>query len=530
MDDQAPRALPPTEHDSAVASLDQQYFHPFVTNSSFGLAPECYALLLQEEPRAEHLAPNCRDLVDDFTFSSFDNFCSVQAIQEEPIDFSYEGARVFAGAWMNSKSTIDVGNQQEPGAPPYFAPQANLTSTSNSVTAESLLGERSIAQQNCDTFFVDLSSNDPTVLFTNASSTSFSQKRKRETKSAYINTMDYPQSQNPRHSQDNANGSTNQNSIHHDTESQLQSGSVFAACHLWLSTHSNQHPPEHVISGLAFAFQVPFDKIRQWFRTQLRGVPTNATPPSQPPPELLRNDTPSSVAIAACHIWLSTHLNAMPPEHVIFALSLAFDSPFDSLCNWFRTQLKACCRQPSPMDSSTTFPYRTNQHKCNRNSHADGTATFFTKDSDKPYACTSKCGRNFRTKDDWRKHEEINYPQRIWLCRLPGCAAKSQEKRVKFRKEHFKKHLEFYHSEEPLDENEVAKSCITIDSMFDRECLFHGCTTIFHTWKDRINHIAKHFSTQPWKSSERRTSKDSSREADSGTTTLNMMPRHSIGG
>ena len=104
----------------------------------------------------------------------------------------------------------------------------------------------------------------------------------------------------------------------------------------------------------------------------------------------------------------------------------------------------------------------------------------------------------FRTKDDRSEHEEINYTRRFCLCQLPECAVRSQETVVKFRKEHFKKHMELYHMQETFDELEIAKSCITMDSIFECECLFHGCNVLLHTWKDRINQIAKHFSTQYW--------------------------------
>ena len=530
MDDLAPRSFQQSEHDPAIASLDQQIFDPFVIDSSFDLPSECFASLFHGELRAEHHAPSGSDTITEYLLSPFDNFHSVQAFQAESSDFLYEGTGVFPGASIHSASTIGVGSQQQPGAPIYFVPTATLTSTSPSVITGSPLRESLTVQHDRDTFSLDSSNNDPMVLFQDASSNPVPQKREREVKTTCGNTLESQQSPNPRSNQDsNDVERTSQSSVQHNGEASLESGSVFAACHLWLSTNPYQHPPKYVMSGLAFAFQVPFDKIRQWFRTQLRGVRQNASSASQSPPELPRMDPPSSVAIAACHIWLSTHFNAMPPEHVIFALSLAFASSFDSLCDWFRTQLKPCGRVRVSIDSNIILSYRTNQHKCNRNNHDDST-TYFTRDKDKPYACTSRCGRNFKTKDDWRKHEEINYPQKIWLCQLPGCAAKPHEKRVKFRKEHFKKHLELYHNGETLDENEVAKSCITIDSIFHSECLFHGCNTMLYTWKDRINHVAKHFSTQSWNSSEWRLLKGSNLVAESGAITPNLRPTSLIGG
>ncbi|MCJ1295977.1 hypothetical protein MMC34_007542 [Xylographa carneopallida] len=523
MDDRAPRSFQRTEHDLALASLGEQYLDAFVTNSALDLPFECPDFLLQEEPRAECYALRGHNIATDFLVSPFDPFRSVQASQLEFDDFSSEHTGVFSGAWIDLASTIGSSNQQQPDASLYFTPSETIPSMlnsrtavpsmSNSRTAVSSLSERSTMQRDYDMFLFDMSKNDPMIPFNDTSSTLSPQKRKRKDETISNNTLDSQQFRTPRKSKNYEIEGTNQCSFQLDGGAPLESGSVFAACHLWLSTHPNQHPPEYVISGLAFAFLVPFDRIRQWFRFQLRDALQSSTPTSQTPPKILRNDPPSSVAIAACHIWLSTRLNVMPADHVIFALSLAFDSSFDSLCDWFRTQLKPYSQVRIPLDCSSAFSYRTNQHKCNRDNYDDGTM-YFTREKEKPYACTSRCGRNFRTKDDWRKHEEINYPQRIWLCKLPGCAAKSQEKRVKFRKEHFKKHLELCHNGETLDQDEVAESCVTIDSIFDRECLFHGCHTMLHTWKDRINHIAKHFSTQSWTSSEWRLPKDSIVVAD----------------
>jgi hypothetical protein len=42
----------------------------------------------------------------------------------------------------------------------------------------------------------------------------------------------------------------------------------------------------------------------------------------------------------------------------------------------------------------------------------------FARDPEKPYCCTLGCGAMFKDKDDWRKHEERNYPQKGWICDL----------------------------------------------------------------------------------------------------------------
>ncbi|KAH0537549.1 hypothetical protein FGG08_005648 [Glutinoglossum americanum] len=40
------------------------------------------------------------------------------------------------------------------------------------------------------------------------------------------------------------------------------------------------------------------------------------------------------------------------------------------------------------------------------------------RDNDNIYQCTLKCGYSSNRKDDWRRHEEQNYPQEGWICDL----------------------------------------------------------------------------------------------------------------
>lgn len=150
------------------------------------------------------------------------------------------------------------------------------------------------------------------------------------------------------------------------------------------------------------------------------------------------------------------------------------------------------------------------------------------RDETKIYQCTSECGKSFGTKDDWRKHEERNFPQEGWICDLGVTAAvngiltcvychtqdpdighafqshgKRAERnccknkpwrargRVFLRKGHFVTHFENMHPSVPSAKY-VARNRFTVDSSFPRRCGF--CHEYrFRNWRDRIDHISRHF-------------------------------------
>jgi hypothetical protein len=150
------------------------------------------------------------------------------------------------------------------------------------------------------------------------------------------------------------------------------------------------------------------------------------------------------------------------------------------------------------------------------------------RDETRIYQCTLQCGSRFRRKDDWRRHEEQNYPQEGWICNLNattvvngvltcvycdspspaihhakqshrkgGASKHCQDKpldargRISFRKEHFVHHLEKIHPIIPTAEY-VIQSHFLIDSNFPRSCGF--CPRYeFRRWQERIEHISGHF-------------------------------------
>ena len=221
-------------------------------------------------------------------------------------------------------------------------------------------------------------------------------------------------------------------------------------------------------------------------------------------PTILEETDPPGPAIDACCLWLSNHPRQVPSMEVILGIHLAFDASRESLQNWFKRHCRRGSSQYQMADSDVTAPYRVNRNKCNKwagSSRASRASITIHRDEQRPYTCTSRCGATFKTKDDWRKHEEINYPQKLWYCHLPGCVSGSLAQRVSFRKEHFTTHLAKAHGLRDIAGNDIDANCLPIASRFSRRCLFQDCSEVLDTWKTRIDHLAKHF-VKPWDVSE----------------------------
>ena len=122
-------------------------------------------------------------------------------------------------------------------------------------------------------------------------------------------------------------------------------------------------------------------------------------------------------------------------------------------------------------------------------------------EKDKPYACTYRYGSsNFADKEGWKRHEELHCPRRLWLCPYGDCMVKARTKGKGFftREDRFKKHLSSAH---PTYQGNVSECMKNLDPPFETQCIFRNCDYSFISWRDRIDHVAKHFKT-PWKGTE----------------------------
>ncbi|MCJ1374405.1 hypothetical protein MMC20_005637 [Loxospora ochrophaea] len=120
------------------------------------------------------------------------------------------------------------------------------------------------------------------------------------------------------------------------------------------------------------------------------------------------------------------------------------------------------------------------------------------KDGTKPYACTTCCGARFNRKDTWRRHEESNYPQRVWRCQLGDCATKALNDQAYLQKEKFKTHLDQTHGHARVPIENIDAYCSSIRSNFPRRCIFKTCIKRFDNWQERVDHTAMHLRKNDW--------------------------------
>lgn len=112
-----------------------------------------------------------------------------------------------------------------------------------------------------------------------------------------------------------------------------------------------------------------------------------------------------------------------------------------------------------------------------------------TRDPNKIYQCTRKCGKRYGRKCDWKRNEEEGYPCKSWVCSL--CTSEGVENvRPCFRKYHFVQHFRNIHPDVSSDDHE-ASSIVCSETEFPRNCGF--CKHRFDSRQDRIDHIAEHF-------------------------------------
>ncbi|MCJ1371194.1 hypothetical protein MMC20_002409 [Loxospora ochrophaea] len=205
----------------------------------------------------------------------------------------------------------------------------------------------------------------------------------------------------------------------------------------------------------------------------------------------------SATAELACQLKLSSNSNQFPNDQEIVGLGLAFNTPYDNVLKWFEDRFKDSRKRRSRNASgsnhrsSITKSYQDNQQKCLP--VTDAASASLNRDERYPFACTSRCGKKFKKKDDWRKHEELNYPQEIWRCHLDSCRSGLKEKQIYRRKDKFKEHLAKCHGYSCVADKDIERYHFQIKSKFSRLCIFQDCETHFHSWRERIDHIGKHF-------------------------------------
>jgi len=222
----------------------------------------------------------------------------------------------------------------------------------------------------------------------------------------------------------------------------------------------------------------------------------------------------------ACSLWLKSFPGSLPKDDEIVGLQLAFHSSAESIRMWFQIHAGKNAKDRGPQTAmyqkdDVTLHYQRNRKKCNEKTVSrtrNSSAQIVVQDERQPYACTSRCGATFDAKDCWRRHEEINFPQELWLCTIGSCQTRP-ERAVRLRKDHFRSHLRKRHGCTDLSEEDLDAFHSPIPSLFDRRCILRKCGKRFRTWRERIDHIAKELEA-PWTISEWRDMDEDNKPAE----------------
>lgn len=205
-------------------------------------------------------------------------------------------------------------------------------------------------------------------------------------------------------------------------------------------------------------------------------------------------------------------------------LSECFGSSVEPIRNWFRRNVTLSIEDEDTgyqtmrdLEIDITSLYQGNRG-CKRRATSIGvravTSILTPRNEARPYACTSRCPNCFKDKAAWERHEEKNRVQRLWVCSLEGCRNKEQRKRVWLnRKEHYINHVSNHHSGLGTTPQDIDDCCVEMRSNFDKHCIFRSCDQIFHSWKQRINHIGKHL-RGPWHMSDWRDMDEEAKDTD----------------
>ena len=233
---------------------------------------------------------------------------------------------------------------------------------------------------------------------------------------------------------------------------------------------------------------------------------------------------PHNVTITACSLWLSRKPGKMPSEREMSCLSVLYGSSIESIQNWFMQNGTASIEDEDTgyqtmrdLETDIISLYQGNRG-CKRNATSIGvralTSIQIPRNEARPYACTSRCSKCFKDKAAWERHEEKNRVQRLWVCSFQGCKNKEQRKRVWLnRKEHFINHVSSHHPGLGTTPRDIDNCYVVMKSNFDKRCILKYCNQIFHSWKERINHIGGHL-RGPWHMSEWRDMGEEEKDMD----------------
>jgi hypothetical protein len=293
----------------------------------------------------------------------------------------------------------------------------------------------------------------------------------------------------------------------------------------WLSDCPSIYPENSEFSDLAALTKLDVGVVKSWFVRRLRAYRMDDStfenwlhkyPSVYPREDEFRSWAGlTKLSLDAVRLWFAQKLRCKASPVPLGDDHSASGSQAIGASATFTTA--PTTQQPSILQRAAAWVREEKETKC----EATLDRSFLLRDNHKPFQCTLKCGKKFRTRDDWRRHEEVNWPQEGWVCNLPASAVvagirmctqceipnphadhvETHKKaacsdqpfprgRLFHRKDHFSQHFRKVHRHVPWIDYERS-SHFSVESNFPRRCGF--CSHRFLNWKDRVEHIGVHF-------------------------------------
>jgi hypothetical protein len=194
------------------------------------------------------------------------------------------------------------------------------------------------------------------------------------------------------------------------------------------------------------------------------------------------------------HLELEFKYNPTPTEERIAALALLICWKISRVNEWFRDKQSTVQNGfDAEADPWTRVGKGTDNRMSDSNpwttaSHKHAAFNGATKDPLKPFRCTTTgCQFAFKTKSDWKRHEETHYPQLEFPCPLPHLHTEGSVRPFP-RRDKLLEHLRVCHN----NNTNVPTDGRPISAVDKQSLICPICDEGFATWRGRCDHIAIH--------------------------------------
>ncbi|KAF2096470.1 hypothetical protein NA57DRAFT_58385 [Rhizodiscina lignyota] len=313
-------------------------------------------------------------------------------------------------------------------------------------------------------------------------------------------------------------------------------------CMLWLQLNSPKVPKESDIASLSVLSGQPKDAVESWFGNRMLrqgSASSTYTLSNYSSSGIPTSDSGSRINYAFNTSQTSFASGSVDNHSLSGAASVAGTGPAPRDDNDIKDLNRCKARPPGDWFESEGVKsafVRAKEAVCRggkelgKHCRPTKDLSLLARDCDRPFQCTRKCGKRFKEKKDWKRHEQTRYPQEGWICTVPAtvrvknsvfCAycpsghqvenptpehLKSRHRKsfdsldqmelrmceyTAYRRQHIIQHFEKIHPS--LSPTEwINNGHFKIPrSQYPRYCGF--CRSVFSSWGERIDHIASHF-------------------------------------